>query len=61
MDKALFYNYKVVRQFAVATIFWGVVGMLVGVFIAAQLAWPQLNFDIAWLVSDVCVPCIPMR
>lgn len=49
MDKALFYNYKVVRQFAVATIFWGVVGMLVGVFIAAQLAWPQLNFDIAWL------------
>jgi len=49
VDKALFYNYKVVRQFAVATIFWGVVGMLVGVFIAAQLAWPQLNFDIAWL------------
>ena len=28
---------------------WGVVGMLVGVFIAAQLAWPELNFDIPWL------------
>ena len=28
---------------------WGVVGMLVGVFIAAQLAWPELNFGISWL------------
>lgn len=43
------YNYKVVRQFAVMTIVWGVVGMLVGVLIAAQLAWPALNFDIPWL------------
>jgi cytochrome c oxidase cbb3-type subunit 1 len=43
------YNYKVVRQFAVMTVVWGVVGMLVGVFIAAQLAWPALNFDIPWL------------
>ena len=43
------YNYKVVRQFAIVTIIWGIVGMLVGVFIAAQLAWPVLNFDIPWL------------
>ena len=43
------YNYKVVRQFSVATILWGVVGMLVGVFIAAQLAWPELNMGIPWL------------
>jgi cytochrome c oxidase cbb3-type subunit 1 len=43
------YNYKVVRQFAIMTIVWGIVGMLVGVIIAAQLAWPVLNFDIAWL------------
>ena len=43
------YNYKVVRQFAVMTVVWGRVGMLVGVWIAAQLAWPQLNFDIPWL------------
>ncbi|GGC70082.1 cytochrome-c oxidase, cbb3-type subunit I [Undibacterium terreum] len=49
MDTALNYNYKVVKQFAIATIFWGVVGMLVGVIIAAQLAWPELNFDIPWL------------
>ena len=43
------YNYRVVRQFAVMTVIWGVVGMLVGVFIAAQMAWPALNFDIPWL------------
>ena len=43
------YNYKVVRQFAIMTIVWAIVGMLVGVLIAAQLAWPVLNFDIPWL------------
>ena len=43
------YNYKVVHQFAVMTVVWGIVGMLVGVLIAAQLAWPALNFDISWL------------
>ncbi len=43
------YNYTVVRQFAIMTIVWGIVGMLVGVVIAAQLAWPALNFDIPWL------------
>ena len=43
------YNDKVVRQFAIMTVVWGIVGMLVGVFIAAQMAWPALNFDIPWL------------
>jgi len=43
------YNYKVVHQFAIMTVVWGIVGMLVGVLIAAQLAWPALNFDTAWL------------
>ncbi|WP_070887085.1 cytochrome-c oxidase, cbb3-type subunit I [Pseudomonas argentinensis] len=42
------YNYKVVRQFAVMTVFWGVVGMALGVFIAAQLVWSQLNLDLPW-------------
>lgn len=42
------YNYKVVRQFAIMTVVWGIVGMLVGVFIASQLVWPQLNFDLPW-------------
>ena len=43
------YNYKVVRQFAVMTVIWGIVGMLVGVIIAAQLAWPELINEIPWL------------
>ncbi len=37
------YNYQVVRQFTVMTVIWGIVGMLVGVIIAAQLVWPELN------------------
>jgi cytochrome c oxidase cbb3-type subunit 1 len=44
MQNEATYNYKVVRQFSIMTIVWGVVGMLVGVFIAAQLLWPELNF-----------------
>ena len=43
------YNEKVVRQFTIMTIIWGVVGMAVGVLLAAQLAWPVLNFDLPWL------------
>ncbi|MFN4342583.1 MAG: cytochrome-c oxidase, cbb3-type subunit I [Azonexus sp.] len=42
------YNDKVVRQFAVMTVIWGIVGMLVGVIIAAQLVWPELNLG-PWL------------
>ncbi|GGP24308.1 cytochrome-c oxidase, cbb3-type subunit I [Silvimonas amylolytica] len=44
MENQATYNYKVVRQFAIMTVVWGIVGMLVGVVIAAQLAWPELNF-----------------
>ena len=43
------YNYTVVRQFTVMTVIWGIVGMTVGVLIAAQLVWPALNFDLPWL------------
>ncbi|SFQ71519.1 cytochrome c oxidase cbb3-type subunit 1 [Halopseudomonas formosensis] len=42
------YNYKVVRQFAVMTVVWGIIGMALGVFLAAQLVWPALNFDLPW-------------
>src|SRR5213596_606736 len=43
------YNYKVVRQFAIMTVVWGIVGMGLGVFLAAQLVWPELNFNLPWL------------
>jgi len=42
------YNYKVVRQFAIMTVVWGIVGMGLGVFLAAQLVWPELNFNLPW-------------
>ncbi len=37
------YNYQVVRQFSIMAIFWGIVGMGLGVLIASQLVWPDLN------------------
>ena len=43
------YNYRVVRQFTVMTIVWGIVGMSVGVLIASQLAWPEIGHGIPWL------------
>ncbi len=49
MDNTSTYNYKVVRQFSIMTMVWGIVGMLVGVIIAAQLVWPALNFDLPFL------------
>ncbi|MBS0449522.1 MAG: cytochrome-c oxidase, cbb3-type subunit I [Proteobacteria bacterium] len=48
-DRASVYDDAVVRNFAIAAVVWGVVGMAVGVFIAAQLTWPELNFGIPWL------------
>ena len=43
------YSDRAVQQFSVMTVVWGIVGMLVGCLIAAQLYWPSLNFDTAWL------------
>ncbi len=42
------YMDTVVRAGAIATAFWGVVGLLVGVIIALQLAFPALNLDLPW-------------
>ena len=43
------YNDKIVRQFMLASVLWGAVGMLAGVFIATQLNFWQLNFNTPWL------------
>jgi len=43
------YNYRVVRQFSIMAVVWGVIGMLVGVLIAAQLIWPELDLGMQWL------------
>lgn len=43
------YSYGVVKQLTLMTVIWGIVGMTVGVFIAAELVWPDLNGGVSWL------------
>jgi len=43
------YSDAAVRGFALAAVVWGLVGMLVGVIIAAQLAFPDLTYGVPWL------------
>ena len=47
--KTIEYNDGIVRQFLIASVFWGIVAMLVGVLIASQLAFHVLNFNTPWL------------
>jgi len=42
------YMDDVVRYGVIATAFWGVVGFLIGTYIAFQLAFPLLNWDLPW-------------
>ncbi len=42
------YDDAVIRAGVIATVFWGLVGFLVGLLIALQLAFPELNFDLPW-------------
>jgi len=50
------YNYRVVRLFALTTVFWGIIGMAVGVLIAAQLYGPGLNFETLWFTYSCLRP-----
>ena len=42
------YDDQVIRWGVIATVFWGVVGFLVGLVIASQLAFPLLNLNYEW-------------
>lgn len=42
------YDNRIVKYFTYATIFWGIVGMVVGLLIATQLAFPFFNFDLSF-------------
>jgi len=43
-----FYADNVIKAATIATVFWGVVGFIVGDLIAWQLAFPSLNFNLPW-------------
>ena len=43
------YDNEIVRKFGLATVVWGLVGMLVGIFIATQLFVPSLSFNLPFL------------
>jgi cytochrome c oxidase cbb3-type subunit 1 len=43
------YDMEVVRWFTIAAAIYAVVGTLLGVIIASQLAWPAMNFDLEWI------------
>jgi cytochrome c oxidase cbb3-type subunit I/II len=44
-----YYDNDIVRKFAIASILFAVVGLLVGIIIACQLFYPDLNLNIPWL------------
>ncbi|MEK6558324.1 MAG: cbb3-type cytochrome c oxidase subunit I, partial [Candidatus Margulisiibacteriota bacterium] len=49
VETAPIYDDEIVKKFAIMAVIWGIVGMLVGVIAAAQLAFPVLNLDIPYL------------
>jgi len=48
-QQTFYYDNKIVRMFGGVTILWGIVGVLVGLLIALQLAFPVMNFNLPWL------------
>ncbi|MCB2106334.1 MAG: cbb3-type cytochrome c oxidase subunit I, partial [Rhodobacteraceae bacterium] len=42
------YNDDVIKAAVIASVFWGLAGFLVGLVIALQLSFPELNFDLPW-------------
>jgi cytochrome c oxidase cbb3-type subunit I/II len=45
-NQTFYYDNKIVKYFAYATLFWGVIGMVVGLLLALQFIWPELSFGI---------------
>ena len=43
------YDNQVVRAFAIATVVWGIVGMLAGLLAATQLFWPAANLNFQFI------------
>lgn len=48
VDK-FYYDNKIVRHFIVATLFWGIIGMSIGLLLAFMFMFPNLTDDVSWL------------
>lgn len=44
MTETIDYNDEIVKKFTLATVFWGIAGFSVGLLIALQMAFPELNY-----------------
>src|SRR5512139_2439948 len=47
-QEKFYYDNRIVKYFAYATLFWAVIGMVVGLLAALQLVFPALSFDLAY-------------
>ncbi len=43
------YNDRIVTAFTACAVFWAVLGMLAGVYVAAELVWPTIDFGLPGL------------
>ncbi|RTL90079.1 MAG: cytochrome-c oxidase, cbb3-type subunit I [Hyphomicrobiales bacterium] len=43
------YNYGPIKFASIASLFWGVAGFLVGLYLALELAFPAFNLDLPWI------------
>ena len=49
LEEMTAYENRIVTVFTVATLFWALFGMAAGVYLAAEMVLPALNFDLPWL------------
>ena len=47
--KGEIYIDDVVKTLVMFSVFWAVLGMIAGVYVAAELVWPNLHFEQPWL------------
>jgi len=47
--KVEIYSDRIVTTLVMFSIFWAIIGMIAGVYVAAELVWPALNFDNPWI------------
>ena len=47
-NQKFYYDNQIVRLFILATLVWGIVGVLVGVIVALQIAFPVFNFGLGF-------------